>query len=145
MNILDALTNMAGGGLIGSVLHIASSFADTWRKKKEAEVEIMVMNAKVAAAEKEAAWNAFAKSQEGANSTLKELPASTSPWVVNCFVLGDAASKWVRPTLCLLSVLLIFTIFFMATPEQRYAMFNEIQFGAWTVIFWYFGARYSRK
>lgn len=145
MSLIDTLTNMAGGGVVGSVLHIASSFADTWRKKKEAEVEIMVMNAKVAAAEKEAAWNAFAKSQEGANATLSELPATTSPWVINAFVLGDAASKWVRPTLCLLSVALIFTIFFSATVDQRTAMFNEIQFGAWTVIFWYFGARYTRK
>ena len=54
MSLTDILFNAASGGVVGSLLHLATSFFETWRKKKDAEVEIMLLNAKLAAAEKEA-------------------------------------------------------------------------------------------
>ena len=50
----------------------------------------IVMDVMAAAAEKEAAWNAFTKSQEGANAGLRELPAQTHPIMVNIFVGVEA-------------------------------------------------------
>ena len=55
MSLTEILFNAASGGVVGSLLHLGTSCFETWRKKKDAEVEIMLLNAKLAAAEKEAA------------------------------------------------------------------------------------------
>ena len=68
MNLADILFNAASGGVVGSILHIGTSIFETWRKKKDAEVDVMLMQAKVAAAEKEAAWNPLSKTQENNGS-----------------------------------------------------------------------------
>ena len=59
MGFWDMVTTAAGGGVLGSVLHLATSVFDVWKRKKDAEVEIMLLNAKVHAAEKEAAWKKY--------------------------------------------------------------------------------------
>lgn len=41
MNLLDLLFNAAGGGVFGSLLHLATSAFETWQLKKRAEVEVM--------------------------------------------------------------------------------------------------------
>jgi len=95
MSLTEILFNAASGGVVGSLLHLGTSFFETWRKKKDAEVEIMLLNAKLAAAEKEAAWNAFTASQKDSNATLV-IPAGTWPWVGSIYVLVEAFRQLTR-------------------------------------------------
>lgn len=143
-SLLDVLFNAAGGGIVGSVLHLGTGFFETWRKRKDAEVEVMLMQAKVAAAEKEAAWHAFAKSQENGGLKLEKLPEGTHPLVANLFLLVNAFRDFTRPglTWALLGVLLY--VFAVSPEAARQEMLGEITFGAFTALFWWFGSRYSR-
>ena len=144
MNITDILFNAAGGGVVGSLLHLGTSFFETWRKKKDAEVEIMLLNAKLAAAEKEAAWNAFTASQKDANATLT-IPAGVWPWVSSLYVVVDAFRQATRPGLTWAGFLFLTGVFFSSDPQVRAAMGDQIQFGSWTLIFWWVGARYQKS
>lgn len=146
MSIVDILFNAAGGGIVGSLLHLGTSFFETWQKKKQAEVEIMLMQAKVAAAEKEAAWNAFAKSQEGANTAgIPVLPASVSPIVANIYVAIDAFRSFTRPGLTWYGVILLSVVFFNVSPAKQEMMVDEMQFAVWTAVFWWLGSRYMKS
>ncbi len=143
MSITDILFNAAGGGIFGSLLHLGTSIFETWKKKKDAEVEIMLLNAKVAAAEKEAAWNAFAKSQEGSGAI--DIPASASPLVANIYLGVDAFRNFTRPGLTWALLLVLVYVFTVSPETARQEMLGEITFGAFTALFWWFGSRYSKK
>ena len=143
MSITDILFNAAGGGIFGSLLHLGTSVFETWKKKKDAEVEIMLLNAKVAAAEKEAAWNAFAKSQEGAAAI--QIPSSASPLVANIYLGVDAFRNFTRPGLTWALLLVLVYVFTVSPETARQEMLGEITFGAFTALFWWFGSRYSKK
>lgn len=143
MSITDMLFNAAGGGIFGSLLHLGTSVFETWKKKKDAEVEIMLLNAKVAAAEKEAAWNAFAKSQEGAGAI--QIPSSASPLVANIYLGVDAFRNFTRPGLTWALLLVLVYVFTVSPETARQEMLGEITFGAFTALFWWFGSRYSKK
>ena len=145
MNVLDLIANAAGGGIVGSLLHLATGLFETWRKKKDAEVEILLMNAKVAAAEKEAAWNAFARSQEGAGEDALTIPAGAHPIVVNLFLLVDAFRRATRPGLTWALLAVLVYVFAVSDAAARTAMLGEITFGAFTALFWWFGSRYAKK
>lgn len=143
--IVDLLFNAAGGGVVGSLLHLGTGFFETWRKKKDAEVEIMLLQAKVNAAEKEAAWNAFAKSQDGASAGLRELPAQTHPIMANIFVGVDALRNATRPLLTWAMLGVLCLIYSQSSQAVRDGLASEMTFGAFTAIFWWFGSRYSKK
>lgn len=143
MSITDILFNAAGGGIFGSILHLGTSVFETWRKKKDAEVEIMLLNAKVQAAEREAAWNAFAKSQE--NAGAMQIPSSASPLVANVYLGVDAFRNFTRPGLTWALLLVLVYVFSVSPEAARQQMLGEITFGAFTALFWWFGSRYSRK
>ena len=144
-SLVDILFNAAGGGVVGSLLHLGTSWFDVWRKKKDAEVEIMLLQAKVNAAEKEAAWNAFSKSQEGANAGLRELPTQTHPVMVNIFVGVDALRNATRPLLTWAMLGVLCLIYVQASQTVRDQLASEMVFGAFTAIFYWFGSRYSAK
>lgn len=143
MSITDILFNAAGGGVVGSILHLGTSFFETWQKKKQAEIDIMVMQAKVAAAEKEAAWNAFAASQ--ANDKDVSVPAGVHPIVGNIAALVSSFRAFTRPGLTWVGVALITGMYFSAAPAVQQEMQGEVQFGCWTMLFWWFGSRYSKS
>ena len=143
MSITDIPFNAAGGGIFGSILHLGTSVFETWRKKKDAEVEIMLLNAKVQAAEREAAWNAFAKSQENAGAL--QIPASASPLIANVYLGVDAFRNFTRPGLTWALLLVLVYVFSVSPEAARQQMLGEITFGAFTALFWWFGSRYSRK
>lgn len=144
MSVIDILFNAAGGGVVGSVLHLGTSFFETWRKKKDAEVEIMLLNAKLAAAEKEAAWNAFTASQRNGAETLT-IPASTHPWVSSLYVSVEAFRQFTRPGLTWAGFVFLCSAYFSLDAVGRAGMADEVQFGSWTLIFWWVGARYAKK
>lgn len=144
-SFVDILFNAAGGGVVGSLLHLGTSVFEVWRKKKDAEVEIMLLQAKMEAAEKTAAWDAFSKSQENVNAGLRSLPAQVHPIMANLFVGVDALRSATRPLLtwALLGVLL--TIYLQSSQAIRDQLASEMVFGAFTAVFWWFGSRYSAK
>ncbi len=142
MNLVDVLFNAAGGGVVGSILHLGSSIFETWRKKKDAEVEIMLMEAKVKAAEREAAWNAFAKSQE-AGRTI-EIPSTASPLMANIYLGVDAFRNFTRPGLTWTLLAVLVYVFSVSSQAAREQMLGEFTFGAFTALFWWFGSRYSK-
>ena len=143
-SLVDILFNAAGGGVVGSLLHLGTSWFDVWRKKKDAEVEIMLLQAKIEAADKEAAWGAFTASQN-ASGAVFAVPATVSPWVANIFTLVEALNRVTRSALCWIGVMILTGVYFSATPEQQQVMQPEVQFGVWTMIFWFFGARYTKS
>lgn len=145
MNLLDLLFNAAGGGVFGSLLHLATSAFETWQLKKRAEVEVMVMNAKVAAAEKEAAWNAFAKSQDAAGDNDLNVPPTVSPLMANVLVAVEALRRGTRPLLTWALLFVLIYVFAVSPQAARESMLGEITFGAFTGLFWWFGSRYARK
>jgi len=143
LSVWDVLFNAAGGGVIGSLLHLGSSWFETWRKKKDAEVEIMLLQAKVAAAEKQAAGSASTESQK-AGQGLTSIPEGVAGWMKTAYVGVDALRAITRPALTWIGVFLLASVYFHATPDQQATMQDEVQFGCWTMIFWFFGARYNR-
>lgn len=144
MSLIDIFANAASGGLAGGLLHLGTSVFETWRRKKDAEVEIMLLNAKVAAAEKEAAWNAFAKSQENGGGAM-QLPANVSPMMANIYTGVDAFRNFTRPGITWALLLVLVYVYTMSTPAARDQMLGEITFGAFTALFWWFGSRYAKK
>jgi hypothetical protein len=143
MNLIDILFNAAGGGVVGSLLHLGTGFFETWQKKKAAEVEILLMNAKVAAAEKQSAWDAFTASQR--TNDVIPIPAGAASWVASLLGIVEALRAFTRPglTWALLGVLSL--AYFRANEEVQAGMIAELQFAAFTAIFWWLGSRYSKK
>ena len=144
MSVWDVMFNAAGGGVFGSLLHLGTSIFETWKRKKDAEVEIMVMNAKVAAAEKAAAWNAFTESQKQQGQPIS-IPANASPLVANVYLLVDAFRNFTRPGLTWALLLVLVYVFAVSPEAARQEMLGEITFGAFTALFWWYGSRYSLK
>ena len=144
MSVWDVMFNAAGGGVFGSLLHLGTSIFETWKRKKDAEVEIMVMNAKVAAAEKAAAWNAFTESQKQQGQPIP-IPANASPLVANVYLLVDAFRNFTRPGLTWALLLVLVYVFAVSPDAARQEVLGEITFGAFTALFWWYGSRYSLK
>jgi hypothetical protein len=142
-SLIDILFNAAGGGVVGSLLHLGTGFFETWQKKKAAEVEILLMNAKVAAAEKQSAWDAFTASQKTNEAT--PIPAGAAPWIASLLGIVEALRAFTRPglTWSLLGVLSL--AYFNAPEEVQAGMISELQFAAFTAIFWWLGSRYTKK
>ena len=103
----------------------------------------MLLNAKVAAAEKQAACSAFTESQK-AGQGLTAIPEGVAGWMKTLYVGVDALRAVTRPALTWIGVALLASVYFAATPDQQATMQDEVQFGCWTMIFWFFGARYNR-
>jgi hypothetical protein len=142
MNLVDMLFNAAGGGVFGSLLHLGTGVFETWRKKKDAEVEIMLMQAKTEAGEKAAAWDAFAKSQ-GSQAPFV-VPTGTAPWAANLFTVVEAFKGFTRPGLTWALLAVLIYVFTVSPIEARQQMLGEITFGAFTALFWWFGPRYNK-
>jgi hypothetical protein len=143
MSLTDIIFNAASGGVFGSILHLATSFFDTWKKRKEAEVEIMMIEARSKAAEKVAEWDAFAKSQQ--SQPAFTVPAGVSPWAATLFTCVEAFKTATRPGLTWALLLVLLIVFFQSSTTVRDTMAGEITFGSFTALFWWFGSRYTQK
>lgn len=143
MSLVDVLFNAAGGGVFGSVLHLATSFFDTWKRRKEAEIEIMLLKEKRQSAEAAAAWDAFAKSQT--SSAPFAVPSNAAPWSATLFTAVEAFKVFTRPGLTWALLIVLFIVYLLSAPEVRATMTGEITFGAFTALFWWFGSRYTKR
>ena len=136
MSLLDILFNAAGGGVLGSALHCVTDYFDTKNK-------VTMLKAQMDAAANTSAWNAFQESQK--DTGIKEMPSSTPVWVVSTYVLVEAFKNVMRPLLALIAICIIGGVYAGADAAARAGMVNELTFGCFTAVFWYFGARYSRS
>lgn len=143
MSILNLLFNAASGGIVGGLLNLGTRWFEVYAKRKEAEVEIMKMEAMAKIKVEEMTWAAFGKSQEGVNEDV-QISDKASQWVINLGELVDCFRSVTRPALTwlLLGVLLI--VYFQSEPATRAAMADQITFGAFTALFWWFGSRYNK-
>ena len=143
MKLLDLLFTAGSGGIVGSLLHLGTAFFEVYRKRKEAEVEIMLLNAKVAAAEKQAAWAAFTASQSQPQTVT--VASGAAPWAATLATLVDAFRAVTRPALTWALLVFLLVVFLKTPPDQRVDMTNEITFGSFTALFWWFGSRYAKS
>lgn len=144
MSILDFFGNMASGGMIGGLLNLGTRWFDVYAKRKEAEVEIMKMEAMAKIKVEEFSWQAFSKSQEGVNEdTVVSDKAST--WVINTGELVDCFRGFTRPALTWLLLILVLVVFIKSAPTEQAKMVDQITTGAFTALFWWFGSRYTKS
>lgn len=136
MSLIDILFNAAGGGVLGSALHVVTDYFDTRNK-------ITLMKAQVDAAANTSAWQAFAESQK--DGGLQAIPQNVPGWAATVYVIVQAFKEVMRPLLALASICIIAGVYAAADTEGRKAIINEVTFGCFTAVFWYFGARYSRS
>lgn len=144
MTLMSFFSSAIGGGAFGAVLHAATSWFDLWRKGKEQELKLKEMAAMADLADRSEAWKAFTASQNSAGPALV-IPANASPWVVNMYLLVDAFSRSTRPGLTWLGAIYILVVFLTSPVAVRAGLAPEINFGAWTMLYWWFGARYQKK
>jgi hypothetical protein len=144
MSIIDLLFNAAGGGVVGSLLHLGTAWFETYQQKKKAEVDIMIMKAQTEAATNKAGWDAFIESQKNANEDV-QISDKASVWVINLGELVDCFRSATRPLLTWFLLLFLVFVYIKSAPTVRITMTNEITFGSFTALFWWFGSRYSKK
>lgn len=144
MSFIDLIANAAGGGIVGSVLNLGTRWFEVYAKRKEAEVEILKMEAAAKIKVEEMSWAAFSKSQEGANEDVV-ISDKASQWVVNVGELVDCFRAATRPALTWLLLLVLLIVFLRSDPVTQAAMADQITFGSFTALFWWFGSRYSAR
>ena len=144
MSIVDLLFNAAGGGVVGGLLNLGTRWFEVYAKKKEAEVEIMRMEAMAKIKVEEMSWAAFGKSQEGVNEDV-QISDKASPWVINLGELVDCFRSVTRPALTWLLLVVLLVVYFNADQATQKMMADQITFGSFTALFWWFGSRYSPK
>jgi hypothetical protein len=72
MSLIDILTNAAGGGVVGTALHLATDWVDTRNK-------IALMKAQSLLIEQSEAWKAFGAAQQTASPYLRGMPKGRDP------------------------------------------------------------------
>jgi hypothetical protein len=141
--ILSLLFNAASGGIVGGLLNLGTRWFEVYAKKKEAEVEIMRMEAMAKIKVEEMSWAAFGKSQEGVNEDV-QISDKASPWVINLGELVDCFRGATRPALTWLLLAFLVYVYATSEPAQRASLAEQITFGAFTALFWWFGSRYKK-
>jgi hypothetical protein len=142
--ILSLLFNAASGGIVGGLLNLGTRWFEVYAKRKEAEVEIMKMEAMAKIKVEELSWAAFGKSQEGVNEDV-QISDKASPWVINLGELVHCFRGATRPALTWLLLGFLIYVYATSEPAQRASLAEQITFGAFTALFWWFGSRYNRK
>ncbi len=136
MNLGDILFNAAGGGIVGSALHLVTDYMD--RKNK-----IALMEAQARMVEQTEAWKAFTAAQQ--SNAPFVVPANTPAWAAAIYTLVAALKDATRPLLTWASVYLIYVAFNRAVGPAQDELARELVFGGFTAIFFWFGSRYTRK
>lgn len=135
-SILELLFNAASGGIVGTGMHLLTDWVDTKNK-------IALMKAQTESAEKVEAWKAFSASQ--VSNAPFTVPANSPVWASAAYTCVACCKDITRPLLTWAAVLFMIYVYITATPPTRDAMTPEIQMGAWTAVFFWFGSRYTRK
>lgn len=136
MAITDILFNAAGGGVLGSALHLATDWVDTRNK-------IALMKAQSLLIEQSEAWKAFSAAQQSTPPFV--VPANAPTWASAAYTCVACLKDATRPLLTwgLMGVLVY--VYYTATPTMRDTITPEITFGAFTALMFWFGSRYTRK
>jgi hypothetical protein len=65
--------------------------------------------------------------------------------VINLGELVDCFRGLTRPALTWLLLAVLVVVYFNSAPESQKSMADQITFGAFTALFWWFGSRYVKK
>jgi hypothetical protein len=147
VNILELFGSAAGGSILGTGFNFLGRLIEPWNKKREAQVEVMLLEARTSAAEKTEAWKAFTASQGNddkidiAGFKLETL----HPYVRNAIAamagVVSVFRTFTRPGLTWGLLGFLAYVWARTSGEAQVAMTQEITFGAFTAMFWWFGAR----
>ena len=74
-----------------------------------------------------------------------DLPAGTSGWVANLLGVVEALRAFTRPGLTWALLAVLTFAYFRAPEDVQAGMITEMQFAAFTAIFWWLGSRYTSK
>lgn len=151
MALLDLLGSAAGGSLFGTALNTIGRLIEPWNRKREAQVEIMLLEARTSAAEKGEAWKAFTASQ--ATDDRIDIAGlkldSLHPWVRNGIAALTACvavfRTFTRPGLMWGLLAFLAYVWAGSAGEPRAALTTELTFGAFTALGWWFGSRPTRS
>jgi hypothetical protein len=150
MPFIEFLSSAAGGAIAAPVIKAIGNAFHVWLvRPKEVELEVKMMTAKRNAETEKAAWDAFAASQQSNVGGLSSIPAGAHPWVVNIYMLVDAARQSVRPALTFLGLPLAAWVYYtLANPAataSQIEMAKEINFMVFMMWSWWFGERYVAR
>lgn len=138
---LSFLSSAVGGSLLGSVLSIVNGWSETYRKQKELEMQIRL-------AESSAAAQAFANSQ-ATNTSAFVVPDGIWVWVKSfiALVLGcvEAFRQFTRPGLTWGLIVFLWFAYNGADASARASLLDQITFGAFTALLWWFGERMNSR
>lgn len=136
MSLVDILFNAAGGGVLGSALHLATDWVDTRNK-------IALMKAQSQLVEQSEAWKAFGAAQQSAAPFT--VPTNAPAWASAAYTCVACLKDATRPLLTWGLMAVLVYVYRTATPELRATITPEITFGAFTALMFWFGSRYTRK
>lgn len=137
MNLGELLFNGATGGVLGTVLHLATDWVDTKNK-------IAMMKAQTESAERVEAWKAFTAAQ-GETSNPFVVPQGTHPFFASLYTCVAAFKDFTRPGLTWALMGVLVYVYATATPTVRETLTPELTFGSFTALMFWFGSRYTRK
>lgn len=155
MDLAQFFSTVAGGGVFGSLLSIASSWSDFFKKKQESKLEMEKMRLASELNEKSEAWKAFGLSQAAAAPvapfamTLPANAGTVATWIyLLAYFLGQLVSafrEFTRPGLTWGTMGFVVYVYATAMQSERAALQPEITFGAFTAFFWWFGERFTKR
>lgn len=140
MNVIDLLT---GSGLLGGVMGIITRWNDYAVKSRELKLEIEKLKAQTDAGVRISEAEAFKQSLTGANEDL-QISDKASLWVINAGELVDCFRSFTRPGLTWLLCAVVLIVFFQVPEAKQVEMTDQLVFGAFTALFWWFGSRYPK-
>jgi len=74
-----------------------------------------------------------------------QISDKASPWVINLGELVDCFRSVTRPALTWLLLVVLLVVYFESDQPTQKMMADQITFGSFTALSWWFGSRYSRK
>jgi hypothetical protein len=131
MALLEILTTLSSGGIIGGLLGLGNRFLDLRQKREDRAHELAMAAALRDSQAMLASWEAFKASQDAARA---ESEAPTFPWVA-------AIRTLTRPALTLFLVVIAAAIYFTADAALRGDIAWQLLALAGTALGWWFGSR----
>jgi len=147
VNILDFFTGAAGGSILGSGLNVIGRIIEPWNKKREAQVEVMLLEARSSAAEKTEAWKSFTASQGNDDKLdlggfkLETLHPVIRNGIAALVAVVSVFRTFTRPGLTWGLLAFLGYVWARSSGVVQAELSKEITFGAFTALFWWFGAR----
>lgn len=131
MALLEILTTLSSGGIIGGLLGLGNRFLDIRQKREDRAHELALAQSFRDTQTSLASWEAFRASHDAARA---ESEAPSFAWV-------NAIRSLTRPALTLLLVTIAACIYFTSPPLAQADIAWQLLALAGTALGWWFGSR----